>query len=256
MLNFGQIREKYDDITGSTISTGKLAGYIDEAQIEIAKRYGKRVSIWYPTAETTLSAGVDADSVIIPVVDVLLLPEAPDSVYLGLGADAELISYTATVGNTLTGVTRGENDIEEAWPAGTPVTLEPEAGTEYDLPEDCLIVHEVRDVDNVHAFDYQITAENKISFFASSHFKMIYTKIPDLIDKDDNDAVPEVSPLFHPAIVKYCVAQHWEDIAEGIPGEENKATKLMAQFYGMVEDAAKHLKRNPNQQHQIGIKLW
>jgi hypothetical protein len=253
-LNFGQIRERYESATGTGISTSLLASYIDEAQLEIAQAYGPRVGLWYPQATTTLTAGIDADTVIIPVAAVDELPEAPDEVMIGIGPDAEMISYTAIAGLNLTGVVRGDNAV--AWPMGTAVTLVPEAGMEYDLPEDILERHEVRDADGVDFFDYQVTEDNIITFFTDGPHKLIYTKIPDSIDKDDPESEPEVNPLFHRAIVKYCIAQYWEDNADGIPGEEQKATKMMAQFYSIIGQVARKLRSNANQQHQIGIKLW
>ena len=253
-LNFGQIRERYDNITGTTIDTATLAGYIDEAQIEIAQVYGKRVGLWYPLPETYLTAGIGVGDVIIPVISLDYLPEAPGEVMIGTGPLAEKVSYESFVGNTLADVTRGTN--ARAWPEGTAVTLIPESGVEYDLPDDILERHEVRDEDGVDYFNYQVTEDNKITFFESGHFKLIYTKIPDSIDKDDNEAVPEVNPVFHRAIVKYCIAQYWEAVADGIPGEENKATMLMAKFYNMIDKAAKRLKDNPNQQHTIAFRLW
>jgi hypothetical protein len=253
-LNFGQIRERYESATGTKITTSLLASYIDEAQLEIAQSYGPRVGLWYPQASAYLTAGIDADTVIIPVDDVDELPEAPDEVMIGIGPDAERISYTAIAGLNLTGVTRSDDAV--AWPVGTAVTLVPESGTEYDLPDDILERLEVRDEDGVDFFDYQVTEDNIITFFEDGPHKLIYTKIPDSIDKDDPESEPEVNPLFHRAIVKYCIAQYWEDNADGIPGEEQKATKMMAQFYSMVERVAKKLRSNPNQQHQIGIKLW
>ncbi len=253
-LNFGQIRERYESATGTGISTSLLASYIDEAQLEIAQAYGPRVGLWYPPPTTTLTAGIDADTVIIPVASVDDIPEAPGEVMIGIGPDAEMISYTAINVLNLTGVTRGENAV--AWPAATPVTLVPDAGMEYDLPEDILERHEVRDADGVDFFDYQVTEDNIITFFQCGPYKLIYTKIPDPIDKDDPESEPEVNPLFHRAIVKYCIAQYWEDNADGIPGEEQKATKMMAQFYSIIGQVARKLRSNANQQHQIGVRGW
>lgn len=253
-LNFGQIRERYDNITGTTIDTATLAGYIDEAQIEIAQVYGKRVGLWYPLPETYLTAGIGVGDVTIPVISVDDLPVAPGEAMIGTGPLSEKVSYASIVGNTLAGVTRGPN--ARVWPTGTAVTLIPESGVEYDLPDDILERHEVRDEAGVDYFNYQVTEDNKITFFESGQFKLIYTKIPDPIDKDDALAVPEVNPVFHRAIVKYCIAQYWEAVADGIPGEENKATMLMAKFYNMIDKAAKRLKDNPNQQHTIAFKLW
>ncbi len=253
-LNFGQIRERYENITGTGISTDMLAGYIDEAQIEISLAYGVRVGLWYPPALTYLSASVEADEVVLPVLSSGELPEPPAQIMLGVGPEAEKITYSTIVGNEITDAVRGNN--ARRWTEGTALTEIAVAGAEYHLPADILKRHEVRDGGGVDHFNYQITEDNKITFFNSGPHRLIYTKIPEPINKDDNNAVPEVNPVFHRAIVKYCIAQYWEDNADGIAGEENKASKLMAMFYNMVERAARELRDNPNQQHTIGINLW
>ena len=254
-LNFGQIRERYEKITGETVDIVTLGSRIDEAQIEIAKYFGRRSTSWYPPAVTTLAAGVDADAETIQLVSGLDMPDEDATVYayLGTGAEAELISYDELVGDQLQDVERGLNDDANEWPIGTSVSIPVQAEIEEDLPDDFLIVHEVRDLDNMPFFGYQISEDMRILFFRSGLYKLIYTRVPEPIDITDNSAVPEVHAVFHNDILNYCIAKHWEDLGEGIPNEENKANNMKANFYWNVERAAKVLRRNVNQQYTIGV---
>ena len=253
MYTFAEYREMYEGITGRPINTVTLGMRINEAQVEIAKKYGRRISVWYPLTITQVVADVAADANVIHLHDSSEI-EAPGELVLGRGRETERIYFEAIAGNSLIDV--GRMGSARAWPAGTTVSEVPEYGTEYELPQDLLSIHEVRDVHNMPAFEYQVTQAEGLSFFKTGMYRLIYTKVPDPIDYTDNNSRAEVHPIFSPAILKYCIAKQWEDDAEGIPGEENKAMNLMAQFRAAVDEAATILKRNPNQQYTIGINLW
>lgn len=167
-MNFGQILSRYEARTGAPTTRANLAALIDEAQIEIAKRYGT------------------------------ILREEYYSV---------------------------------------------EKGEEHSLPSDHLQTEEVRDKDNSISYDYEITPDGSIMFQADGDFVLIYTRVPVLIDSDDNDSVPDVHPLFHSMIVQYCVAKWWEDRSEGIPAEEAKSDRMLREFYQKVDEAAHVLRQ-------------
>ncbi len=257
MLNFGQIRERYEGIVGEPITTLALANRIDEAQTEIAKQFGKRTRTLYPPPVTELAAGINADAETIVLDSGVDMPEPPATAYLGGYDSAEKITYDTLVGDQLQDVTRGVNDTEaNAWPAGTPVTIPVQAEMENPLPADCLEVHEVRGLDNVRVFNYQISDDMEVLFFGEGLYRLIYTPVPNPIDHNDNNAVPEVHQVFHKDILTYCIYKYWEDNAEGIQGEEQKATTLLTNFHRSVISSAKKLRQNSNQQHTIGIELW
>jgi len=167
-MNFGDILSRYESRTGATTTRAELASLIDEAQAEIAKRYGA----------------------------IMRQP------------------YIAAI-----------------------------KGEEYDLPPDHLETGEVRDSNKRIRYDYEITPDGKIIFLADGDFDLIYTQMPSPIDKDDNDSVPEVHPIFHSMIVHYCVAKWWEDFSEGIAAEEAKSEKMLNEFYRKVDEAAHVLRQ-------------
>jgi len=177
-VNFGEFKTRYREITGAEITNATLADYIDDAQVEIAKRYGKIVTKEYNAV----------------------------------------------------------------------------AGEEYDLPSDHLITNMVKN-GTQETFAYTITPEGKISFAADGTYTLQYTKVPDPINREDNEAVPEVHPVFHQAIMKFCIARYWEEISEGIPSEEAKAKNLKNDFFRMVDEASHLLRRRANQQYSIGYSL-
>jgi len=181
MLNFGQIRERYEEIVGETTSAAYLASVIDEAQAEIAKRFGKREKKnYYPTKK--------------------------DSV--------------------------------------------------HDLPENCLMVNEVRDSQDQLCLDYRVDRGMQISFPGKGHYKLYYTPVPEPIDYMDNGSKPDVHSIFHNDIVLYCVARYWQDNAEGIQGEEQKAQMMMDQFNARVDHSAKILRRNFHEDQVIEFEVW
>jgi hypothetical protein len=162
-MNFGEILSRYEARTGATTTRANLAALIDEAQVEISKRFG---------------------------------------------------------------------DIrrEEYYSA--------EKGEEYDLPADHLKTEEVKDENNRRRRDFRVAPDGKISFPVDGDYILIYTRVPDSIDKDDNNAEPDVHPIFHEMIVQYCAAKWWEDRSEGIPAEEAKSERMMREFYRKVDEAA------------------
>jgi len=257
LLNFGQIRERYENITGESIATASLASRIDKAQIEIAKMFGKRSEYWYPPYVAELEQSIGKEDTTLHLDSTVDMPEPPATAYLGTGPEAEGISYGNIVSSTLQDVQRGVEGTEpNEWPAGTGVRFSQDAGTEHGLPDDYLIVHEVRGTDNMPEFGYYISEQMRIAFYKEGLYKLIYTPVPEPIEHTDNAAVPEVHPVFHEDIITFCVAKHWEEIAEGIQGEEQKALNLKQQFYRNIEESARTLKWNVNQQYTIGIKLW
>lgn len=71
--------------------------------------------------QTELSAAVDATQTTITVLDVSVIPAAPNLLTLGTDETAETILYTGISGSNLTGVTRGFQGSAKAWPIGTKV---------------------------------------------------------------------------------------------------------------------------------------
>lgn len=257
MLTFGNIRERFEKIVGESIDAGVLGTWIDEAQIEIAKLFGKRVSQVIPIPLTTLSVGINSEVEVIPVTDITTIPAYPDYVAIGDWNNYEIVYYENMAGANLTEVTRGMNGtLPDSWTAGTNVRLNPISGVEHELPDDLLSLHEVRDTDDAPYFGWQVTADYKLHFFNDGMYRIIYTKVPDPIDFMENGSTPEVHAVFHNDLITYCLSKHWEEIAEGIPDEENKSLALMAQFNRRIRESARLLNRNPNQQYTIGINLW
>jgi len=167
-MNFGEILSRYEARTGATATRSNLAALIDEAQVEISKRFG----------------------------------------------DMRREEYYSV-----------------------------EQGEEYDLPSDHLQTEEVRDEDNRKRKDFQVTADGRIGFPVEGDYTLIYTRVPDSIDKENDNATPDVHPIFHGMIVQYCVAKWWEDRSEGIPAEEAKSERMMAEFYRKVDEAAMVLRQ-------------
>lgn len=177
-MNFGEILSDYEQRTGAPTNRAYLAGLINEAQVEIAKRYGSVKREEYYSVEK---------------------------------------------------------------------------GEEHVLPSDHLQTKEVRDGNNNICTNYEITPDGKIYFPADGDYVLFYAKLPEQIDKDNNDAKPDVHPIFYGMIVQYCVAKWWEDRSEGIPAEEAKADKTLAEFYRKVDEATHILRQRAFSRHQIGI---
>ncbi len=256
-MNFGNIREQVEGVIGATINAATLAGWVNAAQTEIAKRYGKRMRMWYPPELATTVADIEAEDDQILLDGAENLPEAPDKVVIGDGGLYEIVSYTAVNQQDIDGVTRGADGTTAlGWPAGTPVRGLPVASKEYPLPDNILTLHDVRDLRNEPVFKKYISPDNAITVFTESLYFISYTRVPDPISHTDNDAELEVHKVFYNDVVQFCVSRYWQSIAEAIPGEENKALALMNEFTQSVERSAKHLNRIPSQQYTIGIELW
>ena len=255
MLTFGQIRERHEGIMGMTVPAVVLGQYIDEAQTEIAFHYGKRKSVWYgdPIAQTVGHTDEDADTIILTNLD--NLPE-DNFLYLGEGKNAELISYADVGAIELQQVERARNHVKSEWPEGTEVRPVYIKGIKYDLPEDFLEIHHVRDVGENPMFRYQISEEMKLVFFENGLFKMLYTPVPIPINYMDNNSTPEIHDSFQHDIVYYTTMKAWEKLAEGIPAEEQKVNQMYTKFLNRVEEKARKLRRNVNQQYEIEYKLW
>ena len=177
-MNFGDILSRYENRTGATTTRAELASLIDEAQVEITKRYGKIVREEYYSVEK---------------------------------------------------------------------------GEEHDLPSDHLQTEEVRDGDNQIRYDFEITPDGKMIYPSDGDFTLFYTKTPSPIDKDDNDSIPDVHPVFHSMIVQYCVAKWWEDRSEGILAEEAKAEKMLNEFYRKVDETAHVLRQRAFTNVYLGV---
>lgn len=255
MLTFGQIRERHEGLVGMPISAVVLGQYIDEAQTEIAFHYGKRKSVWYgePIAQTVGHTDEDADTIVLTNLDDL--PE-DNFLYLGVGRDAELISYADVGAIELQQVERARNHVKSEWPEGTEVRPALISGMKYDLPEDYLEVHHVRDIKENPVFRYQISEEMKLVFFDDGLYKLLYTPVPVPIDYTDNNSMPEVHDAFQHDIVYYCTMKEWEKMAEGIPAEEQKVNLMYTKFLNRIEEKARKLRRNVNQQYEIEYQLW
>ena len=73
--------------------------------------------------QTTLSADVTAAATSIAVTDASKLPDGPNLCTIGSDANAEVISYTAKSGNTLTGCVRGvSGTTAKGWSTGAAVS--------------------------------------------------------------------------------------------------------------------------------------
>lgn len=77
----------------------------------------------YPAAvnsrQTELSAAITSAQTTITVLDISVIPAAPNLLSIGTDETAETILYTGVSGNNLTGVTRGFQGTAKAWTAGT-----------------------------------------------------------------------------------------------------------------------------------------
>lgn len=72
--------------------------------------------------QTSLAASLSASATSISLLDASVLPTAPNLCTIGTGEDAEVVLYTAKIGNVLNGCTRGFNGTTpKAWSAITPV---------------------------------------------------------------------------------------------------------------------------------------
>ena len=255
MLNFGQIRERHEAIVGMSVPTVVLGQYIDEAQTEIAMQYGKRISTWYaPAIAETVGVTLEDDDT-IELNNVDDLPE-DNFLYLSYGKEAELIRYKEVVGTELHGVERASNRVSGEWPEGTSVRPWRIADHKFDLPEDFLEILHVRDVHESPMFDYQISEEMKLVFFRNGLFKLLYTPVPVPINHMDTGSIPEVHSVFQHDIVYYCTIKAWEKLAEGIPAEEQKVNNMYSKFRRRLEQKARKLNRNVNQQYEIEYQLW
>jgi len=242
---------------GQSVPAGTLASWIDEAQEEISVDYGKRIRLWYPRQISVTTADINAAADVIPIENGASVPLAPDYVILGVGSTIEKVSYLNVVGNSMVGVERGvHGTTANIWAAGTQVSLPADAGVEHDLPDDLFILHEVRDIDNFPVMAYQVDAENKILFFNDGAYRIIYTPTPERIDPNDNASMPVVHSMFHNLLLIYCQAKHWQKLAEGIPGEEQKAITLLSEFAARVSRVGAKLRANENQNYEIGMELW
>jgi hypothetical protein len=256
-MNFGNIREQVEGVIGASINAATLAGWINSAQIEIAKRYGKRMRMWYPPVLATLRVDIEADTDNIALLNAMNVPEPPDTLIIGDGGLYEKISYTVADHLSVSGVTRGVDSTDAiAWPLGTEVRGLPVASKEYPLPDDILTLHEVRDINNIVVFKKHISPDNQIAVLMDGLYYISYTRVPEPIDYTNGDTELEVHQVFYNDVVQFCVARYWQSIAEAIPGEENKALALMNEFTQSIERSAKHLNRIPSQQYTIGFELW
>ena len=256
-MNFGKIKEQVEIDIGADVPAATMGRWVDSAQIEIAKRYGKRMTYWYPPAITALRTDIEAHHTTIPLDNALMVHEPPDKVIIGHGGLYEVVKYNDADHAELKDVERGQDNTQPLdWPLGTAIRDMPVARMEHDLPQDILTLHEVRDLNNKPIFEYHVTPNGLISVFSETQYYIVYTRVPEPIDYNDNDAEPEVHTVFHNDIIMFCLSRYWQSIAEAIPSEENKAQLLLNEFTRSVELAAKHLKRNENQQYTIGYKLW
>lgn len=262
-LTLAEIQDRYQAVVGEPIPLGYLAVYIEEAQLEIAKTYGDRESIWYPTAFAETSAHVADDAVVVPLEAGHGLADEAGKVCLGLGPTAEIITYQNVVANQLTGVERGQDGTEaQAWDANTEVTLPPDAGNVYAMPSDLLIRHEMRDKDEKPIFDYQVSEDMQLMFFKDGWYRLIYTPVPGSVNHNEPNSEPDAHPAFHGDIVQYCIAKHWEEVASvsNLDDDINKyntmCTNLLRRFYSRIAETGKKLGRNSNQQYEIGFRLW
>ena len=256
-MNFGYIREQVEADIGATVNASTLGRWINAAQVEISKSYGKRTRMWMPPFAATLTADITAQVDTILVDGAENLPESSTRVMIGDGGLNEIIYYETSDHLSLIDVQRGmDGTTALPWPAGTEIRELPVAGKEYPLPDDILTLHDVRDTSNSPIFNHHITPDNMISVFGPGAYYINYTKVPAPIDYEDNGALIEVHSVFQDDIVQYCLYRYWQSIAEGIPGEENKAQLLLSEFNRSIEKSAKHLKRIPNQQYTIGVELW
>lgn len=72
--------------------------------------------------QTSLAASLSASATSVSLLDASVLPDAPNLCTVGTGEDAEVILYTAKIGNVLSGCTRGfYGTAAKAWSAITPV---------------------------------------------------------------------------------------------------------------------------------------
>ncbi len=101
--------------------------------------------------KTTLSAAVTATATSMKLADATVLPAAPNICVIGHDINAEIVSYTAISGNTVSGLVRGLNGTTAAaWAAGSIV-----ARNFTSLDYDTL-------VDNITALNND--KQNKLSF--------------------------------------------------------------------------------------------
>lgn len=72
--------------------------------------------------QTSLAASLSASATSVSLLDASVLPDAPNLCTVGTGEDAEVILYTAKIGNVLSGCTRGfYGTTAKAWSAITSV---------------------------------------------------------------------------------------------------------------------------------------
>ncbi|HOS83096.1 MAG TPA: hypothetical protein PK445_10270, partial [Methanolinea sp.] len=69
--------------------------------------------------ETVLTAAVDELATVLHLADATKLPAAPNICTLGLGADAETVSYALDAVDGVLTVTRGVQGTARPWAVGT-----------------------------------------------------------------------------------------------------------------------------------------
>ncbi|GEM_PF-4694747 len=126
---------------------------------------------------------------------------------------------------------------------------------EGDLPEDYLLVAEVRDSCNERYLKYSVTPDNKILFENTGEYTVKYYHRPALLEKITE--TPDVAVVFHMPIVEYCLSKFWETESEGADmGAVNMARIHEERFLNMITITAETLKKGIRVTRRIKAKPW
>jgi len=128
-----------------------------------------------------------------------------------------------------------------------------EAGEEYDLPEACLRIWEVRDGDGNFVYEWEVTEQGTFILPRSGDYHIYYHKVPDLLPVNDEEVELEVHQIFHLSLHKYCLYKYWSRTGEGIDTETAYAKMLLEEFYNDLTLAARNLRLRARRREKIRV---
>lgn len=114
---------------------------------------------------------------------------------------------------------------------------------EYDLPNDCLVVDEVKQLNGgvwSSYVLYAVTANDTIKFRENGTYVIVYRKMPSPLDADPTEDL-SVHTIYHRAMVDYAVYRYYSLESGGDPVEQSYGTTFYEKFLREVNRAAEML---------------
>ena len=110
----------------------------------------------------------------------------------------------------------------------------------HELPSDFLRVSEVRDNYDKSRYVYHEIADvdpPEILFNQDGNYTVYYYKIPQKLDKGNNQAELDVHDVFRDAVTSYCLYKYWSRESEGTPNESQYANQYFQDFQNKIHSA-------------------